>query len=159
MIYKSKKLLFNNKKVVSFFYFLHKFTYASIICFFIDVLIFTSLRSNIGTNKSLIISFFISQSILFILLRFTLIKKFKKDINGYLVQIFIGIGSLFIHFCVLTFIDYFILKIYPVFYEEIYLDSKLISFTLKSVCGFFGFFWSSIASKKFLYNSRYDKNL
>ena len=145
---------FYKKRINSFLNFLSRFTFVSIICFSIDTLLFINLRSEIGTNKALIISFFVSQTLLFILLKTLLIKKFKREINGYLIQIAIGIGSLIIHFSILNIIDYFTLIFFPNFYLDVFLDSKIISLFLKLTCGAFGFLWSSILSKKLLYKSK-----
>ena len=138
-------------KINAYLKFLTRFTIPSIICFLIDTFVFVYLRSIVGTNKALFLSFIISQTSLFSILRLVLTKKYKKNYNGLTIQILIGVVSLFIHFSILNIVDYIVLENFPIFYYDIFLNSKFISFFMKFICGFFGFFSSSILTRKFLF--------
>ena len=79
------------------------------------------------------------------MLRLTNKSKIKSKRKGYLLQIFIGLGSLIINIFALFFID---ISIEFIFQDSFPINS-IYSFFTKIISGCFGFIWSSFLTSKY----------
>ena len=122
--------------------------------FTIDVTIFTILRINFGTNYSAFISYIFgtitSFSILLIITKYRLNKKRY----GLLIQLMIGLGTLFINLLILNTIDYITEFYNSILYNNILNKSHYYALICKTISSCIGFIWTSYMTNKLLFKKK-----
>ena len=119
--------------------------------FSVDLIIFTILRTNIGTNISAIISFIFGTITSFLVLSTILQFRLKKKRVGLLIQMLIGIGTLIINIIVLNIIDYISQFINYEFYINYLNKSHYYALLSKIIASCLGFLWTSSMTGKYLF--------
>ena len=140
---KSFKLISQLKKYINFIPF---YLVGSGCAFTIDLIIFTFLRTSLGSNISAVIAFIFGTITSFLVLSSILEYRLRKKRIGILIQLLIGIGTLLINIVVLNIIDFSSEKINYELYIN-YLDKShyyaLFSKIIESSIGCHPLFFSS----------------
>ena len=145
---KSIKLINNLKKYIKFIPF---YLVGSGCAFTIDLIAFTALRTNLGSNISAIIAFIFGTITSFLVLSRILEYRLRKKRFGIIIQLLIGIGTLLINIIVLNIIDYSSGKINYDLYTN-YLDkSHYYALFSKIIASCIGFLWTISLTGKFLF--------
>ena len=123
---------------------------ASGLAFFLDLTIYVFSWKYFGTNISSLIAFSCGIVLLYSILRLTRKSKFDKKRHGLIVQLAIGIVSLFVNLFILNFLDW----IYFDVFNQTINNSLSIYYPLvsKSISASFGFLFSSNLTIKFNFN-------
>lgn len=128
--------------------FIPKFFTGSFIAFLVDNFTYSSLRPLLGINYSAIFAFLAGASTLFIFLEINRsLARISGKRKGFIVLLFIGIGSLIINIIFLNIIE-------NILFEIIKFASKINPFyagLTKLISSGFGFIWSSLMTSKYLY--------
>ena len=144
----STKLISNLKKYIKFIPF---YLFGSGCAFTIDLIVFTLLRTSLGSNMSAIIAFIFGTITSFLVLSNILEYRLRKKRVGLLIQLLIGLGTLLINIVVLNIIDYSSEKINYDLYIN-YLDkSYYYALFSKIIASCIGFLWTSSLTGKFLF--------
>ena len=145
---KSFKLISQLKKYINFIPF---YLVGSGCAFTIDLIIFTLLRTSLGSNMSAVIAFIFGTITSFLVLSRILEYRLNKKRIGIVIQLLIGIGTLLINIVVLNIIDYSSERINYELYIN-YLDkSHYYALFSKSIASCIGFLWTSSLTGKFLF--------
>ena len=145
---KSFKLISQLKKYINFIPF---YMVASGCAFTIDLIVFTLLRTSLGSNLSAFIAFIFGTITSFLILSSILEYRLRKKRIGILIQLLIGIGTLLINIVVLNIIDYSSERINYELYIN-YLDkSHYYALFSKIIASCIGFLWTSSLTGKFLF--------
>ena len=122
--------------------------------FLVDLIIFTILRTNLGTNISVVISFLFGVLTSFFVLSTVLNHRLKKKRLGLLMQLIIGIGTLLVNIIVLNFIDYSLQLINYELYINNLDKSHYYALFSKITSSSIGFLWTSSMTAKFLFKKK-----
>ena len=145
---KSFKLISQLKKYINFIPF---YLVGSGCAFTIDLIVFTLLRTSLGSNMSAVIAFIFGTITSFLVLSSILEYRLRKKRIGIVIQLLIGIGTLFINIVVLNIIDYSSERINYELYIN-YLDkSHYYALFSKIIASCIGFLWTSSLTGKFLF--------
>ena len=145
---KSTKLLSNFKKYIKFIPF---YLVGSGCAFTIDLIVFTLLRTSLGSNISAVIAFIFGTITSFLVLSSILEYRLRKKRICIVIQLLIGIGTLLINIVVLNIIDYSSERINYELYIN-YLDkSHYYALFSKIIASCIGFLWTSSLTGKFLF--------
>ena len=145
---KSFKLISQLKKYINFIPF---YLVGSGCAFTIDLIVFTLLRTSLGSNLSALIAFIFGTITSFLVLSTILEYRLKKKRIGIVIQLLIGIGTLLINIVVLNIIDYSSERINYDLYIN-YLDkSHYYALFSKIIASCIGFLWTSSLTGKFLF--------
>ena len=127
------------------------YLFGSGCAFTIDLIVFTFLRTSLGSNISAIIAFVFGTITSFLVLSSILEYRLKRKRIGVLIQLLIGLGTLLINIVVLNVIDYSSEKINYNLYIN-YLDkSYYYALFSKIIASCIGFLWTSSLTGKFLF--------
>lgn len=137
--------LLNKNDVLNYFKFFPYYLSSSFFAFITDAILYSFLRPIHGIIFSSIVAFLGGTTILFVILKFTNKSRIRSKSKGYLLQVLIGIGSLFINIFTLFLID-ILAKIY---FRESFQVNSMYSLSSKIISGSFGFIWSSFFTSKF----------
>ena len=99
----SFKLISQLKKYINFIPF---YLVGSGCAFTIDLIVFTLLRTSLGSNMSAVIAFIFGTITSFLVLSNILEYRLRKKRIGIVIQLLIGLGTLLINIVVLNIIDY-----------------------------------------------------
>ena len=135
----------NKKDISNYFKFFPFYLISSFIAFVTDASFYSFLRPKYGIVFAAINAFLAGTTILFFMLRLTNKSKIKSKRKGFLLQIFIGLGSLFINIFALFFIDILVEFIF----QDSFQINSIYSFFTKIISGCFGFIWSSFLTSKY----------
>ncbi len=145
---KSFKLISQLKKYINFIPF---YLVGSGCAFTIDLIVFTLLRTSLGSNMSAVIAFIFGTITSFLVLSRILEYRLNKKRIGIVIQLLIGIGTLLINIVVLNIIDYSSERINYELYIN-YLDkSHYYALFSKIIASCIGFLWTSSLTGKFLF--------
>ena len=145
---KSFKLISQLKKYINFIPF---YLVGSGCAFTIDLIVFTLLRTSLGSNLSALIAFIFGTITSFLVLSTILEYRLRKKRIGIVIQLLIGIGTLLINIVVLNIIDYSSERINYDLYIN-YLDkSHYYALFSKIIASCIGFLWTSSLTGKFLF--------
>tara|TARA_B100000579_G_scaffold432591_1_gene449692 strand:- start:220 stop:672 length:453 start_codon:yes stop_codon:yes gene_type:complete len=149
---RSKSFVYGLKKYLEF---VPYYLTGSVFAFTVDLTIFTILRTSLGTNISAFISYIFgtitSFSILLILTKYRLNKKRF----GFIIHLFIGLGTLIINLIVLNTIDYLTELYNYTLYTSILNKSNYYALITKTISSGLGFLWTSFMTGKFLFKKKY----
>ena len=143
--------LLKKKGIFNYLRFLPYYLRSSFIAFITDSTLYSFFRPLYGIIFASIISFLGGTTTLFTILTFTNKSKIRSKSKGYIFQIFIGIGSLFINIFILFIIDILANN----FFRESFQVNSIYSLSTKIISSSFGFIWSSFITSK--YNFSYLK--
>ncbi len=141
-------------KILSYFIFLRFYLIATFFALISDLAIYTFLRNNINIIPSAIISFISSQIILFSILNYLQIRKIKRKRYALLLQFLICLGTLIIQILILKFLDSNIYLIQYIGIESLLKNKNLYNFITKFIASCFGFIWTSLMIRKFIFKQR-----
>ncbi len=145
---KSFKLISQLRKYMNFIPF---YLVGSGCAFTIDLIIFTFLRTSLGSNISAVIAFIFGTITSFLVLSSILEYRLRKKRIGIIIQLLIGLGTLLINIVVLNIIDYSSERINYELYIN-YLDkSHYYALFSKIIASCIGFLWTSSLTGKFLF--------
>ena len=145
---KSIQLKSKLKKYINFIPF---YLVGSGCAFTIDLIVFTLLRTSLGSNMSAVIAFIFGTITSFLVLSNILEYRLRKKRIGIIIQLLIGLGTLFINIVVLNIIDYSSERINYELYIN-YLDkSHYYALFSKIIANCIGFLWTSSLTGKFLF--------
>lgn len=145
---KTKKSISNLKKYIKFIPF---YLVGSGCAFTIDLIIFTLLRTSLGSNMSAIIAFIFGTITSFLVLSSILEYRLRKKRIGIVIQLLIGLGTLLINILVLNIIDYTSEKINYELYINFLDKSHYYALFSKIIASCIGFLWTSSLTGKFLF--------
>tara|TARA_Y100001968_G_C19070792_1_gene578294 strand:+ start:213 stop:662 length:450 start_codon:yes stop_codon:yes gene_type:complete len=122
--------------------------------FTVDTTIFTLTRTSLGTNYSAFISYIFGTFTSFSVLLFITKYRLKKKRLGLLIQLIIGLGTLFINLIVLNSIDQ-VTQIYNyILYTNTLNKSNYYALFSKVISNGIGFLWTSYMTGKFLFKKK-----
>ncbi len=145
---KSTKSIYKLKKYIKFIPF---YLVGSGCAFTIDLIVFTLLRTNLGSNMSAIIAFIFGTITSFLVLSSILEYRLKKKRTGIIIQLLIGLGTLLINIVVLNIIDYSSERINDELYINYLNKSHYYALFSKIIASCIGFIWTSSLTGKFLF--------
>ena len=119
--------------------------------FTVDLIIFTILRTNLGTTYSAFISYIFGTITSFIILLLITQYRLNKKRFGLLIHLAIGLGTLIINLIILNSIDYIIQLNNYNFYTNTLNKSHYYALITKAISSGFGFIWTSFMTGKLLF--------
>ena len=145
---KSNKLISNLKKYINF---IPLYLIGSGCAFSIDLIVYTLLRTSLGSNMSAIFAFIFGTITSFLVLSSILEYRLRKKRIGIIIQLLIGLGTLLINIVVLNIIDYGAEKINYQLYNDFLDKSYYYALFSKIIASCIGFLWTSSLTGKFLF--------
>tara|TARA_B100000401_G_C52699167_1_gene668221 strand:+ start:187 stop:633 length:447 start_codon:yes stop_codon:yes gene_type:complete len=141
-------------KIISYFVFLRYYLVATFFGVIVDLVIYTYLRNQLNIISSASISFILSQITVFSILNTLQLRKIKRKRYALIFQFLIGLGTVSIHIMILKFLDSNFYLIGYLGMQNILKDKNLYSITTKFIAACFGFIWTSLMTKKFIFTQK-----
>ena len=141
-------------KVVSYLNFLRFYLIATFFGVIVDLVVYTYLRNYVSIISSAIISFILSQITVFSILNTLQYRKIKRKRYAFTIQSLIGLGTVSIHIIILKFLDSNIYLIEYFGIQNILKSKNLYSITSKFIAACFGFIWTSLMTRKFIFKPK-----
>ena len=141
-------------KIISYLIFLRFYLIATCFGVIADLIIYTYLRNYINIIPSAIISFILSQITTFSILNTLQIRKIKRKRYALSIQFLIGLGTVSIHILILKFLDSNIYLIEYLGIQNLLKDKNLYSIITKFIAACFGFIWTSLMTRKFIFKPK-----
>ena len=141
-------------KIISYFVFLRYYLVATFFGVVVDLFIYTYLRNQLNIISSASISFILSQITVFSILNTLQVRKIKRKRYALIFQFLIGLGTVSIHIMILKFLDSNFYLIGYLGMQNILNDKNMYSITTKFIAACFGFIWTSLMTKKFIFTQK-----
>ena len=141
-------------KVISYFIFLRFYLIATFFGVIVDLVIYTYLRNYINIIPSATISFILSQTTAFSILNSLQVRKIRRKRYALTIQFLIGLGTVSIHIIILKFLDSNTHLIGYLGIQNILKDKNLYSIITKFIAACFGFIWTSLMTRKFIFKPK-----
>ncbi len=141
-------------KVVSYLIFLRFYLTATFFGVIVDLVIYTYLRNHINIISSATSSFILSQITVFSILNALQQRKIKRKRYALSIQFLIGLGTVSIHIIILKFLDSNIYLLGYFGMQNILNDKNLYSIASKFIAACFGFIWTSLMTRKFIFKPK-----
>ena len=142
------------KKVLSYLIFLRFYLTATFFGIIVDLVIYTYLRNHINIISSATGSFILSQITVFSILNSLQQRKIKRKRYALTIQFLIGLGTVSIHIIILKFLDSNIYLLGYFGLQNILNDKNLYSIASKFIAACFGFIWTSLMTRKFIFKPK-----
>ena len=141
-------------KIISYFVFLRYYLVSTFFGVVVDLFIYTYLRNQLNIISSASISFILSQITVFSILNTLQVRKIKRKRYALIFQFLIGLGTVSIHIMILKFLDSNFYLIGYLGMQNILNDKNMYSITTKFIAACFGFIWTSLMTKKFIFTQK-----
>ena len=148
---KKQKILIALKKYIQFLPF---YLSGSSLGILVHLVIFTILRTDLGTNISFLVSYVFGAFTSFFLFSTILKYRLKKKRLGILLQLLIGLVTFLINIIVLNLIDFSLQFINYELYINDLDNSYYYALFSKIIASCIGFIWTSSMTGKFLFKKK-----
>ena len=148
---KKQKILIALKKYIQFLPF---YLSGSSLGILVHLVIFTILRTDLGTNISFLVSYVFGAFTSFFLFSTILKYRLKKKRLGILLQLLIGLVTFLINIIVLNLIDFSVQFINYDLYIDNFDNSYYYAIFSKIIASCIGFIWTSSMTGKFLFKKK-----
>ena len=141
-------------KVISYLIFLRFYLIATFFALIVDLVIYTYLRNHINIIPSATTSFILSQITAFSILNNLQTRKIKRKRYALIIQFLIGLGTVSIHIIVLKFLDSNSYIIGNLGIQNLPNYKNLYNLVTKFISACFGFIWTSLMIRKFIFKPK-----